>query len=515
VPYLPKALLLQTLETVCAIDETWDDEWLEVLLQRLIPLASVKEIIASVRMIGAEADQSHMLVLLADQLARSDTGAIFGEVLPAAQSIENEGLRVRALTRLVQYVPTTIQFTLVAEIFQGLPAIEDELEQGWALEAIAPYLPPSFLDQAVGCALAIASEVGQDIAIGGLAPYMPERLVTDTVRRMLEQSVRPHALVRLSPYLPNDLRYEALLAAVHAATQRLEEQTHWIEDKINPLPSGLDDRARDFAELAPLLPEPLLREALNAAQKLEVEHWRVEAVIGLAPSLSEPLLHEAFDAICAVQNEQLRVQGITKLAPYYSPELRSKALDSSATIEDENLRIKLLVELGKHIPEDERPRVLAEALAIAQTIEIEPWRADALAQLCPYLPAELVAEAFAIAQAIAPADARLSSLTPIIARLPDDQQIATLTALLNDICCLNDEQDRTALLAKLAPQLGRLPRTVLYPHWCKALHILSAARRAQLLANLEALAPLIAALGGQTAMTATAQAIVEQGSWFT
>lgn len=66
----------------------------------------------------------------------------------------------------------------------------------------------------------------------------------------------------------------------------------------------------------------------------------------------------------------------------------------------------------------------------------------------------------------------------------------------------------------LAPYLEHLPAATLYPLWCETLHILASRTRGNVLLDIQALAPVIAALGGKEALFATAQAIIEVGRWF-
>ncbi|HEY77350.1 MAG TPA: hypothetical protein G4O00_14430, partial [Thermoflexia bacterium] len=64
------------------------------------------------------------------------------------------------------------------------------------------------------------------------------------------------------------------------------------------------------------------------------------------------------------------------------------------------------------------------------------------------------------------------------------------------------------------PHLARLPRERLYPLWCETLHVLAARTRRDLLADLRALSPLIAALGGKEAIEETFHAIRDVGHWW-
>jgi hypothetical protein len=70
-----------------------------------------------------------------------------------------------------------------------------------------------------------------------------------------------------------------------------------------------------------------------------------------------------------------------------------------------------------------------------------------------------------------------------------------------------NEYARTAALGTLAPRLIQIPRQDLYPMWQETLPVLARRTRRDLLTDLRALVPVIVALGGSDAITATFRAI--------
>ena len=79
---------------------------------------------------------------------------------------------------------------------------------------------------------------------------------------------------------------------------------------------------------------------------------------------------------------------------------------------------------------------------------------------------------------------------------------------------IGDADDRAKALVGLAPHLAQLPCQRLYPLWQETLPILAARTREDLLADLCALAPVIAALGGEEAVAETSRAIQDVGLWW-
>jgi hypothetical protein len=116
--------------------------------------------------------------------------------------------------------------------------------------------------------------------------------------------------------------------------------------------------------------------------------------------------------------------------------------------------------------------------AAAGEIEWESARAQALAALAPHLPPNLLPQALAAAGEI------------------------------------EWESARAQALAALAPRLAELPRPALYPLWDKTLPVLARRTRPDLLADLQALVPVIHALGGEAAITETARAIQDVAHWW-
>lgn len=134
--------------------------------------------------------------------------------------------------------------------------------------------------------------------------------------------------------------------------------------------------------------------------------------------------------------------------------------------------------LKAHLLAAEQPQMLTEALAATRAIRDERSRAEALAGLAAHLPADLLTEALAAARAI------------------------------------GDEWYRAQALAGLAPRLAKLPTAILLPLWRETLPPLAGHTRQALLADLAALAPVIAVLGGAEAVAETSRAIRDMGRWW-
>jgi len=110
----------------------------------------------------------------------------------------------------------------------------------------------------------------------------------------------------------------------------------------------------------------------------------------------------------------------------------------------------------------------------------------------------------------------LAALAPVLAQ----RQPALLGEALAAAQAIKDERRRAQALSALAPHLAALPRETLAALWLEEreganlLHALARRARGHLLSDLRALAPVIAALGGEEAVAETFRAIQDVGRWW-
>ncbi len=146
-----------------------------------------------------------------------------------------------------------------------------------------------------------------------------------------------------------------------------------------------------------------------------------------------------------------------------------------------------------------------EALAVARQIGSKGDRARALAELVPRL-ADLgrAKEALAVAREIGLRGDRAGALA----------FLGHVREALAAAWGIKDVADRAGVLTILAPHLAALSQAGVLPLWGKALRLSATRSRHELLSDLAALAPVIAALGGPEAIEETCLAIEEVGRWW-
>jgi hypothetical protein len=255
-----------------------------------------------------------------------------------------------SLTSTAEKIPPALLIALVAqgvwEPVQGwvyarqIPDIEQRVE---AVSGLAPYLPETLLPEALALAreqlhLYPWHQVG---VLTALIPHLPEAEQSTVLLRSLALTHLPapmgraEALARLLPHLPEVERSEALGEALTAARAIEQERAQTLAElgphlseaqraQITLEASVLaSTKPRALAKLIPYLPEaernPILREALTAAQALEEEIERREALVGVVSCLPETerseALRAALAAARALTDEWDRAEALVGLAP--------------------------------------------------------------------------------------------------------------------------------------------------------------------------------------------------------
>jgi hypothetical protein len=545
-PHLPPDLILAAFAAVQDIeDEFARAAALGVLVPHMLPdlrSQAMRDALAAVRDIEDESVRAAALDAFIPHLPPDLLPAAFA----AVQDIRDTSARIDALYALVPHLPPD----LLPAAFVAVQDIEDKSVRADALGALAPHLPPDLLPAAFAAVQDIEDKSARADALGALVSHLSPDLLPAAfaaVQDIEDKSVRADALGALAPHLPPDL-----LPAAFAAVQDIEDKSV---------------RADALGALAPHLPSDLLPAALAAIRDIEDEFDRIRALGKLAPHLPPDLLPAALTAAEDIQNADVRADALRALAPHLPPDLLPAALAAIRDIEDEFDRIRALGKLAPHLPSD----LLPAAFAIVQDITNESDRAAALTALASHLPSDLLRAAFAAVQDIAYEPARARALRALAPHLPSDLLSAALDAvwyitnksartralsalapyLSSDLLCaafaairdiedesvradtlcalalhllpdlqsqalhdalaairdISDEYARTAALGTLAPRLIQIPRQDLYPMWQETLPVLARRTRRDLLTDLRALVPVIVALGGSDAITATFRAI--------
>lgn len=131
--------------------------------------------------------------------------------------------------------------------------------------------------------------------------------------------------------------------------------------------------------------------------------------------------------------------------------------------------------------------------------------------MAPHLSEPSPREALAVARAIERQDDRGQALAGLAPRLG---QLGYLEEALRIVQSIDKLENRNQALAEIIPDLTQLPSPILRSLWSETLHVLAVRTRADLLADLEMLTPVIITLGGAEAVAETTRAIQDVGRWW-
>jgi hypothetical protein len=145
--------------------------------------------------------------------------------------------------------------------------------------------------------------------------------------------------------------------------------------------------------------------------------------------------------------------------------------------------------------------------------------------LAPRLPIEQQHQAWA--EALAAADqitdsvshgiaqlTRARALAALALHLPIEQQHQGWAEALAAARNITGEADRAEVLVAMGPLVSALPPSSVSLRWQESLSVLARRPRHELLVDLRALAPLLSGAGGEQAVAAAVQAIIDVGRWW-
>ena len=564
-PLLPPELLATALEVARAITDPGDQA---MALGDLAPhLAepdrhqALTDALTAIPTSTNSISQANALIGLAPLLPAD----LLATALEVTRDITNPDYQVRALTGLAPLLPAD----LLATALEVTRDITNPDYQVRALTGLAPLLPADLLATALEVTRDITNPDYQVRALTGLAPLLPADLLA-TALEMARANTNPDSQVRaltgLARHLSEPDRRHALadaLTAIPAITDP-DDQVQALVSLALQLPPDLPsdqlataldlvraipapDQAQALAGLAPHLPPGQLAAALEAARAITNPEYQALALAGLAPYLAEPeRSHALADTLTAIRrypdlsNQVQTLAGFARLVPYLPPELLAAALDLVRAIPAPGEQARLLSVLAPHLP----PELLATALEVASAIT-EPYnQAQALANLAPHLPPDQLATALDLARTPELLSARTSALVALVAYLPESERpevlveaLAThqlqpqdlpaetlaslvpssppalLPRVLTAAHAIDSPQDRTLVMTALVKASNSACLTWEL-HWRSELAAAARKGRAHVMADLAAIHPVVADIGGAGAVRITCRAVVDVARWW-
>jgi hypothetical protein len=328
-----------------------------------------------------------------------NSSEIMVELLDEAKAIEYIRHRIYRMANLVPLLPEPLKQLALDDmleavrrgdvdewLFIGRGAPSSSRNRAFILEhIIIPHLPESLLGRALDVAETIPDYRWRAEVLSNLVPCLPEVLkaqtlakALNTARFVLDSSDCIEALSKVAPHLAEPLRTEVLVEALEIVSRISEDST---DSWGNPDPWKASVRqAHALRELGPVLPEPLLIEALDIARSISpFGRNRAKALAGLAPYLPEPLqMQVLIEALDDLKNEW--------------------------AVENEEVRVEALIHLAAHLTEPQKTQALLEALETVKHLPETTWPLyvgpgpELLVALAPHLPPPLLAHALDIAK---------------------------------------------------------------------------------------------------------------------
>ena len=529
----------EALDIASGIDRAWSR------LRALVKEGQFDEALAAALEIGYQRDRYAALAALVPRLA--DAGRI-DEALAIARGIDRDNDRYAALAALV---PRLDKLGRYEESWDVHSTINSDWLQSHAMSNW------EWREKATDRELSTVEPWARDHALEALAPRLAKAGRADEALDLARGIGDPEIRSRILAELRRD--DEALAAArevtyIESRFRTLADLGRFDEALALVRIGDEDDRLKALAKLGDV------DEALAAARRIQA--WdRDEALAALVPRLAQASrVDEALALARGIGRKEIRDGALQVLTPALARLGRvDEALAVAYEVDNEVYRSVALARLGRFDEalgvarklSDHGSRYSAnrsellgalvchmvkqgrfdEARDVAREIGDELWRPEALADL------GRIDEALALARRIDNERDRNLALTWLAPRLAElgrgeellewargiahaenrAQALAELGRVdeaLAEASKFSYKEDRSRTLSALAPHLAALPRARAFLFWAKTLGLSATLGRAEFLADLKALAPLITVLGGPEAIEETCRAIEDVGRWW-
>jgi hypothetical protein len=479
-PHLPQAQRAIILaKALAAVQEVGSRRYCSAALQALaphLPAALLSEALTAAHDIKDAGDRFAVLAALASGSPETQRAAVLTAALSDARRIASKWGRSEALAALSPHLPVDQRAAVMAEALNDARAIMDARPRFDALAAIMAQLPEQdrsgMLPDALSAACAIPGEGPRSDALAALAAQLPEQGRPAVLAEALSAAREPEVLRGRMGLLPM-----ALVAADCIQDQYARWWVLHSLEKVLLLPADLldkvlmearsigDERARSNSEATHS--RGFVTKILTAAGAI----WnRLPRSRAPGARTATPLAKTRPVALAKAITLAGEDGGMHRLLTSESPDIRVLTSESPsiriAADKSNTSRSMALAALASLLPEQERPPVMAEALAAARAIQDAEVRFGPLAALTPHLPeserASVQAEALDAARAFRDAGARFGALAVLAQQMAEQGRPAVLAEALSAARDIRVKWERSQALAALAPQLSEQARAMVF-----------------------------------------------------
>lgn len=240
----------------------------------------------------------------------------------------------------------------------------------------------------------------------------------------------------------------------------------WAVSQADQQPDP-ERRMQALASIAPFLSGEVMDRALDVAEAVSDQDIRSKAM-GIVLS-GTGNVRNAFDAATRLQDESARSEALIRLADHLPPDLMDRALDLATSIADLGQMSSAVIALAPHLPSDLAVGLLNESIDLLSrslTAELERAIGAMVAALAPALPEPAVNRALGACEALHDLDLRGRVIGALVPYLPADglgqaldQSLGLGSSNLHAFQALLprlDEQQRARAVAELKGRLAAL-----------------------------------------------------------
>lgn len=455
--------------------------------------------------------RARALIVVASHMPASARRVASLEAWQSARLVENPRARAEVVAQVARLMPLDDRDVMVDEAFSALEAVPHSRwrERNQLISGLAPVLGPDRLVRAVAAARAIGDGSEQVRAVAALCtgadtPQARELLsaATDMGRTLHSPRARVAAMTSLVPALDGAERDSA------------------IDDVLNStvLVDGDEARAQAITAIAPHLAPEVAARALDIVSRLENEGSRAHALCALVPQVGQSTVAAALEIAHTLMRSGWRAEAIASVASRLSDAARSACLAEvrvlAETANRSEWRFRALTALA-NADYDRREAYAEQALVAASESASLAWRVRALAGLTPFVSVkrreEVLRRAIAESRLIPTAEARSRAMIALIPLLDAPRRTELLDQVVPVAAAVEPSERRVRLLSLLAPELAGLPRLQSYPIFKQMLRMVAARGRREVLLDVAAVAPVVRAIGGNSAAVEIARYILALG----
>lgn len=467
----------------------------------------VEEALAATRTLEDAEPRVEALRALAACLHGASQAELLDEAVAVTRRVHDAPWRVTVLTAAAEHLPSERSAGVLSDALNVAQFIGNARRRDKALSEVAAGLvAQGMIAEALNAASHIVDGWHRAEVVGGVAQALASKGQLDealTLARTIEESwLHAKAL--------------SVVAGVLARHGRLDEAQAVARSIDEDWP-----RHEALAALALALAEhDRLDEALTVAHEIGDARSRSAALQSIAQSVGSEQRPEVLDqAVAAARRVEApwsRARALAAIVSCLGGEQGAMVLDEAMVvareIEDASARAVALRAVAEVSTSERAAALLDEALAAVHSIR-EVWsRGPALRALAAALAERRqLDQALSVAGEIESPQYRAETLAVVAHWLPAERRTAVLDEAVTTACEIEDRSSRAGALRVVASVLVENRHLDVLP---TTLHRLASRTRADLLSDLTALMPAVAVLAGPAELVEITRAIVDVGRWW-